>query len=177
MRYARELSRVFYKLDKPLACQDRLNAIHSLLPPSHYAGFQDPLNITGLQSDSSTPVTYRDRADIDSTLNRYSSQAWSFNGQKPLSYSDVQYTILEEVNEPDYYAGPLFPSFNTHWHLVLLQILDKVGIDDGPFESTSEALDQLGPSFLCGICSDEGEDDDSMLHRDFVRSLLSQALE
>jgi len=169
--YSRTLCQAFYQLGKPLSFHDRLITPLSLLPPLRFSGVQDPLNVTGLHLDTRTILTLQDKLDINSTLERYSTQAWSFEGQKPMPYSDVRSEILAEVNDPNY-EGPLFPSFDTYWHLTLLQILKKAGIDDGPFESTSKLLDQLGSNFLCGICSSGGVVDDIyMSHLELVLPL------
>ena len=169
--YSRTLCQAFYQLGKPLSFHDRLITPLSLLPPLRFSGVQDPLNVTGLHLDTRTILTLQDKLDINSTLERYSTQAWSFEGQKPMPYSDVRSEILAEVNDPNY-EGPLFPSFDTYWHLTLLQILEKAGIDDGPFESTSKLLDQLGSNFLCGICSSGGVVDDIyMSHLELVLPL------
>lgn len=118
-------------------------------PPSHFAGISNSKNSTGL--DVNDPAEISD-SELARLLNLYSMQAFAFPNQDPGDYREILWSKFEEINE-ETYRGPLFPHFDTYWHQVLLQVLGAVDFEDGSAKLTAKLIEELGPHFFCGVCS------------------------
>jgi hypothetical protein len=151
LSYARNLAQALRRLQKPLApsVYSSLNPENALLPPSTYTGIDDPLSTSGLLFDDPATISQQQLNDL---LDKFSHQAWHFDSEIPQSFISVQINNFDRLNAFEY-RGPLFPYFNTFWHQILLQILDKTGVQDGPSKATTTILKGLKTTFACGVCS------------------------
>lgn len=142
-----ELSRIGQPLSRDI--RSDLAVTRNSRPPSHFAGISNSKNSTGL--DVNDPAEISD-SELARLLNLYSMQAFAFPNQDPGDYREILWSKFEEINE-ETYRGPLFPHFDTYWHQVLLQVLGAVDFEDGSAKLTAKLIEELGPHFFCGVCS------------------------
>ncbi|GAA5849589.1 hypothetical protein JCM3766R1_000045 [Sporobolomyces carnicolor] len=156
LSFARIMSKSLDRIGRPLAkgLEASLNPPGACLPFPVYDGIGSTDSLTGLAPQD--PAVIED-SHLDAILDRFSTQAWFFEGQRPQSFVSVQASNQRRINSADY-RGPVWPRFHEFWCLVLLQLLDKTGVADGPLEKTKGALNGLGRCFACGVCSARGEE-------------------
>ncbi|GAA5905243.1 uncharacterized protein JCM6883_006330 [Sporobolomyces salmoneus] len=169
LSFARILSQSLDQIGRPLP-PDLKSSLHPrnyLLPPAFFGGVDDASNPTGLYMDDPAKISEEELAQL---LDRFSNQAWFFESQRPQSFGSVQKNNHERISSIKY-KGPLFPLFSTFWHQVLLQILEKSGVGDGPYKATRQVLQDLGECCSCKECSAGGDEEKKMKLSDFTAHL------